>query len=365
LSKSLRLRQVGNSQHFILHPEKLKDVAELVKSVTAERYPTGQVPYHSRLRHFPKELLGPLSSSDKTIQGARYFDLVTVSVLLDAGAGPDWKFRVPKRPTSSDSSSTSDDLQSSTYTRSEGLGAASLVMFLNGLFSSSPQSDPLRVDAVRLKQLTLSELSDGLQISEQNQMLGLQGRFELLRSLGSRLSELGCLRPSDLMTQLTPSPELSIPTIWKFLFPALSPLWPKKDIHNHSTLGLVAFHKLFQWLLYSYVEVFEVHCGWSVTWKFVQTGLPEYRNGGLFIDLGVLELKQEQAEPWTVDSDQVIEWRACTVVLLDLLHQGWFSDLDLCCMLEGGTWVAGRRAAKERREDCDSPVRLILDGTVF
>ena len=49
------------------------------------------------------------------------------------------------------------------------------------------------------------------------------------------------------------------------------------------------------------------------------TGLPEYRNGGLFIDAGVLALKspEEAQRPHTVDSTLVVEWRALTVALLD------------------------------------------------
>ena len=60
------------------------------------------------------------------------FDLFIVAVLLDAGAGAKWKFIEPST--------------GFTYTRSEGLAMATLSMFVNGKFSSDPQTDPYRVD---------------------------------------------------------------------------------------------------------------------------------------------------------------------------------------------------------------------------
>ena len=51
------------------------------------------------------------------------------------------------------------------------------------------------------------------------------------------------------------------------------------------------------------------------------TGL-EYRNGGLFIDTGVLTLRDERAvdRQHAVDSELVVEWRALTVASLVI---GW------------------------------------------
>lgn len=41
-------------------------------------------------------------------------------------------------------------------------------------------------------------------------------------------------------------------------------------------------------------------------------------------------------------------------------------DLPLVKVLEGGTWTAGRRIAKERRPDtAGPPIVIISDGTVF
>jgi len=104
------------------------------------------------------------------------------------------------------------------------------------------------------------------------------------------------------------------------------------------------------------------------------TGLAEYRNGGLFVDAGVLVLKDpadaERAHP--VDGPLVVGWRALTVALLDRLaplvreRLGVSAeDFPLACVLEGGSWAAGRRLARDRRADGGPPIAVISDGTVF
>ena len=54
--------------------------------------------------------------------------------------------------------------------------------------------------------------------------------------------------------------------------------------------GLVPLHKLSQWLAYSLIEPLQ-WAGIEVTDIDGLTGLAEYRNGGLFIDTGVLTLR--------------------------------------------------------------------------
>ena len=65
-------------------------------------------------------------------------------------------------------------------------------------------------------------------------------------------------------------------------------------------------------------------------------------------------------------------WRSLTVALLDRLapmvreRLGVSAkDFPLACVLEGGTWAAGRRIAREKRADGGPPIAVISDGTVF
>lgn len=116
------------------------------------------------------------------------------------------------------------------------------------------------------------------------------------------------------------------------------------------------------------------------------TGLPEYRNGGLFVDMGLLTLKPEvqargcetsgEALPrFDPAEDVIVEWRALTVALLDVMHvevnrklraMGASVDLSLAQVLEAGTWKAGRVLAAEKRPDTrSSPILIVSDGTLF
>jgi hypothetical protein len=119
------------------------------------------------------------------------------------------------------------------------------------------------------------------------------------------------------------------------------------------------------------------------------TGLPEYRNGGLFVDMGVLTLKPDvlargleasgkHLPQYDATGDVIVEWRAMTVVLLDMvakivnekLLQKLGKDtrpLSLAQILEAGTWKAGRELAAKYRADDNacSPILMFSDGTLF
>jgi hypothetical protein len=168
------------------------------------------------------------------------------------------------------------------------------------------------------------------------------------------------------------------------LLRVLGPMWPGRIVleglplgdcwrHPAAVGGLVPFHKLTQWLTYSLLEPL-ADAGLTVTGLERLTGLPEYRNGGLLLDLGLLEARDPtfHTRVLTVEEPAVVEWRALTVIGLDRLAPQVRAALGLDAaafplarMLEGGTWAAGRRIAAARRAGGAPPVNVASDGTVF
>ncbi|WP_350336030.1 URC4/urg3 family protein [Coralliovum pocilloporae] len=387
----LALGVLNQLDHFSVDMDALSEVADFVLDVTRDTYPDGRIPFHARWRHFDDPItdalpnLIPELTNDEAKAAARLaVDLTFVSVLLDAGAGPDWSYE--------------DDNTEQVYTRSEGLAQASLRMFRSGFFSSDPL-DPMRVDAQALATLTLDELERGFKVSPSNPLVGLEGRLSLLQKLGGALvgnpdvyeTEDG-LRPGGLVDHFTIRAEEGLVTgedILKTLLESLASIWPSRyaiggyplgDTWQHRkvtvpdpTNSFIPFHKLSQWLTYSLVEPLQ----WGrvpVHGLDTLTGLAEYRNGGLFIDLGVLTPKDATAmeRSHSADSELIVEWRALTIALLDKLADelrnrtgGDPETLPLARILQGGTWNAGRKIAKARREDGTPPLKIESDGTVF
>jgi hypothetical protein len=321
---------------------------------------------------------------DPAARARAEFDLAMVSVFLDAGAGPSWRYR--------------DPVTGSAIGRSEGLGLASLAMFTSGGFSSDPQH-PFRADADALANFSVADLERGMQVSADNPLVGLDGRVNLLRSLGRLVAakpgvfgSFDTPRPGglfDRLATLAADRRLPAPTILSALLKELGPIWPSRltlggialgDCWKHpmlttgdATSHLMPLHKLSQWLSYSLIEPLQ-RAGVDVTDIDGLTGLAEYRNGGLFVDSGVLTFRDEgdASREHDVASSLVVEWRALTVALLDRVADGVrrrlgldASALPLAKILEGGTWAAGRRLARNRRADASPPIKIISDGTVF
>ena len=403
----------GESEWFTIGDEAaLEETARTVAGVTNERYPSGPIPFHSRWRHFEagdvnrvEELDRLLGNLNPTERARAHIDLVLVSVLLDAGAGPYWHYTEPA--------------SGKRFTRSEGLGVASFHAFTSGLFSSDPDR-PLQADAAGLRGLVTDRLGDAFQVSDMNPLVGLAGRATLLRRLGEAMSEQPETfgedgRPGGIFNALVsplgptapPTAEVTAHEILSLLLESLSSIWPAANtidslatdgsdaagglpsgdpalalgdcwrhraVHGPGlTNGWMPFHKLSQWLTYSLLEPFE-WAGVTVGGLDALTGLPEYRNGGLLLDAGVIVPREAgfasrrytPADPW------VIEWRALTVALLDRIaplvreRLGVSAQaMPLACVLEAGTWLAGRQIAAERRAGGGPPVQIQSDGTIF
>lgn len=385
------LAEAGALPGLTLHLDRLDEAADRVVAVTKARYPDLSVPLHSRWRHFETGGLdrwGMLAAarefSDPRQAARAAGDLAVVSVLLDAGAGPAWRYR--------------EELTGETLARSEGLAVASLAMFAGGMFSGVP-ADPLRADAVVLARLTEEELAGGLQAGPDNPVVGLAGRTQLLARLAHVMENRRDLfaieddpRPGGLIDALLAEARddmLPAATILDVVLDGLAPVFPGRieliglplgDTWPHPSLAgpdvgsdLVAFHKLSTWLALSLIEPLDL-AGVTVTDLDGLPGLAEYRNGGLFLDTGVLALADpaDAAREHPVDSPLVVGWRGMTVALLDLLADAVRARLGvgaaafpLACVLEGGSWAAGRAIAYERRADGSPPLSVESDGTVF
>jgi Protein of unknown function (DUF1688) len=383
----------GESAWFTVDSAALQGAAETVAEVTKSRYPDLKIPYHSRWRHFEAggtdrrakldQLLGDVTAAERA---RAQIDLALVSVLLDAGAGPDWRY--------------TESATGQTHARSEGLGVASFHAFTAGLFSSDP-ARPLQVDAKGLRGLVTDHLAQAFQVGDNNPLVGVEGRATLLRRLGETLAAnpetFGADgRPGGLFDALTgplgpdpaPTAEISAHELLSALLGSLSPIWPAQnsigaiplgDCWRHAAVrgpglsdGWMPFHKLSQWLTYSLLEPFE-WAGVTVRHLDALTGLPEYRNGGLLLDAGVLRFKDPSAadRTWRAGEECIVEWRALTVALLDELAPRVrtalgmdATQMPLACVLEGGTWAAGRVLAQRLRAGTP-PLNIESDGTVF
>jgi Protein of unknown function (DUF1688) len=384
----------GKSTWFTVNDGAMDNAAALVAELTRARYPDLKIPYHSRWRHFeagginrPDKLKRKLQQASKEELARTQIDLALVAVLLDAGAGPDWSY----------CEAASGQRPAQRFNRSEGLGVASFHTFMAGLFSSDP-AQPLRADAEGLQAVTAERLEKAFQVTPKNPLVGLEGRAALLRRLGETLQAQPEIfgypaRPGHLFDQLTRGKtSIAAEDLLSVLLTSLAQIWPAQnaiesialgDCWKHAaagsgcdpadpTKGWMPFHKLSQWLTYSLLEPFE-WAGIRIEGLDALTGLPEYRNGGLFLDSGVLRLKDAKLADRVFDAgdELIVEWRALTVALLDELapmvrQQLGLTDIQmpLACVLEGGTWAAGRALAQQLRGG-QPPLNIQSDGTVF
>ncbi|KAI9887385.1 MAG: hypothetical protein M1823_000810 [Watsoniomyces obsoletus] len=409
--------------HFNVDLDKFAETAAYVVSIIKRDYAPdyASIPPHGRWQHFdvggrPRidQLLASWPSTvDAQERTRRLLDLFLVSVLLDAGAGARWQYRSKQ--------------SGKIYRRSEGLAVASLEMFTAGSFSSD-HAQPCQVDATGLKGMTVDKLAKGLQVSESNPIAGLDGRAGLLIRLGQALENQRLFgttqRPGNMLdyllnhpqTQMASVPIIPVPTLWSVLMGGLASIWPESRTQiggvplgdawpclampasppSQPWENIVPFHKLTQWLTYSLMAPMSKILRIRFSGVGLLTGLPEYRNGGLLIDTGLLTLKPsdlrrgldafeanakiagqpkvEVVPLFRADDDVIVEWRAVTIGFLDellvevnrLLGLRGGDALMLAQMLEAGTWKGGRELAEVSRPNTkEPPIMIVSDGTVF
>jgi hypothetical protein len=367
--------------HFQLHEDRLEACAKFVLDVIHNNYPKLNIPFHSRWGHLNvgqkenpsiqrlEKLNASLKSLSPRNRAKAKWDFIIPSVLLDAGAGMAWRYH--------------DKEHNQFFSKSEGLALASLDLYYANYFRNGQS----------LATITPDVLNKFFQVSPQNPLLGIEGRAKLMQKLGTLLSFQPHLFPNgrlgDLIDVLVSENqrEISAPDVLILILNRLSSIWPSRLEINHESLGdvweykplskvhpfYVAFHKLSQWLTYSLLEPLE-EMGLKVNDVEQLTGLCEYRNGGLFLDFGVVSLRDPAlaTQEHAADSPLILEWRALTLCLLDKiapLVQAALNknpqEFPLAKVLEGGTWWAGRKIAREKRADGGPPLLLKSDGTVF
>lgn len=376
-------------RYFLVDLSKLERCADYVIQVIRDDYPNLDIPFHSRWRHFEvgnvsriAELDAALAEFSPLKKAKIKFDLAIISVLLDAGAGANWQYL--------------EQETEQVFRRSEGLAVASFRMFVQGAFSSNLDL-PLQADAKGLQSLYLSALQQGFQVRENNPLIGGEGRLKLLQSLGKVLTQKPEIfgqenpRPGNMVNYLLNqgNRQLSASKVLNAVLTGLGEIWPGRltldgvnlgDVWIHSALEgtqesdrFIPFHKLSQWLTYSLLEPLQ-ELGVEITELNQLTGLPEYRNGGLFLDIGLLQLKnlEDFQKTHSVGSELIVEWRALTVILLDRIAATIREKLNMTAIelplvkvLQGGTWTAGRKIALELRTGGIPPIKIDSDGTVF
>ncbi|HMN70736.1 MAG TPA: DUF1688 family protein [Rhodoblastus sp.] len=431
----LRLCEADRLAHWRLDRARLPEIADFTLAAIRQNYPDLDIPFHARWRHFSaggKDRWSAIARraawKDAAARARAEFDLAIVSVLLDAGAGARWRYREADGTISSRSEGlaiaslemfaaglfsarTGDPLRADA-TRLAALSEAELaagfqagvgnplvglpgrVALLNrlgraclaapGVFARDGEARPgglfdwLSKDAIR-SAAPPSPLRGGAGVGV--------GLGSLSREFARGYPHPGPPRKGE--GEGSSQPTLPAESILAAVLTHLGPVWPSRltlagvplgDAWRHpqiraadATDGIVPFHKLSQWLSYSLIEPLQT-AGVEVTEIDGLTGLPEYRNGGLFVDFGALVPKNadEARAPQTVDSLFIVEWRALTVALLDetaaLIRKRLAmsaEQLPLAKVLEGGTWAAGRRIAAQKRADGSPPLDIVSDGTVF
>nr|CAG8509046.1 1824_t:CDS:10 [Entrophospora candida] len=416
--------ETNNLDHFHVNLSNIQEVINVMASLIKRDYKNiNDIPPHGRWRHFDVgghsriwTLINSWKDDCDTLEiTRRILDLFVVSVLLDAGAGNTWSYK--------------EIGSGEVYNRSEGLAIASLDMFKSGIFSSQ-ENQPHQVNADKLINISVNDVSKSFQVNDNNLLAGLEGRSNLLVRLGHalknhpeffKLNDNLPPRPGNLLDYLLSNSikqendiVVKIDTLWSVIVDGFSDVWPptrtsvagislgdvwpfdglKKTSDAHvddPTENLIPFHKLSQWLTYSLMEPITKIYGVKFEGVEHLTGLPEYRNGGLFVDTGVLTLKSidmdrgldyakkfskndlEVVPMFEADDSLVVEWRAMTVILLDIVaqrirdHLGLSEQqLSLAQVLEAGTWKAGRElAASLRPKTRGPPIAIKSDGTVF
>ena len=384
--------QANESRHFTWHPERMAVATAYVVALMKERYPDGLVPLYSIWRHVASgdqnrwnQLAAEHGLSPETtrLEHARaQIDFAVVAALMAGGQAPLWHY--------------SDTSSGQHLPQPPGMAVAVLRWMGAGAFSSL-STHPVQVDAQGLAMVDGASMNLAFQVGPNNPLPGIAMRVSALHQLGLALEQHaqlfslpeapGVLRPGhlvDTLFRLAPTGRIKAASLLSMLLHAFGEVWHGPNELNGVNLGdcwrheaapggWVAFHQQAQWLAYSLIEPLQT-AGLTVTDLDVLTGLPDLRNGGLLLDLGILQARDRafHTQRWTLDAEAVVEWRALSVAILDHLAESVRGELGLTVesfpvgrLMEAGTWAAGCKIALAKRPAGSPPVQIDSDGAAF
>lgn len=382
--------QAGGLAHVAVDQAKLPDAVARTVSAIETGYPDFQIPPFGCWRAFEA------GGQDRwsAIAGARGFDrpedflraAADLAILAHA-------LSVPLR----DGWTLNDPVTGETVAGREGLAVGVLTMFAAGSFSADP-ADPLRADAHALIRLEDDEIAWGLQLDRNLDSEAIGSITALLRRLGEAaglrpdLFEAGGVtRPGHLVDRFfagSADEPVQLPALLGALLDGLSPMWQGGaklddvtlgDAWRHAALlqdwdapGIVPFHLPAQEMAYALVEPF-AWVGVEVSGLDGLTGLANPEHAALFLDTGVLEIKDgaDAEAEGAAALDRAIELRALTVALFDRLAEALREKLEapdgalpLTCIMAGGTLPAGRQVLVENGEFHRKTARILAAGGV-
>lgn len=378
------LAQLGELEHFELHAATLDT---LVKDMTRGLEPA-QVAPHTQWRNFEQDGIQRIAAFNKQLSSSlstpmdcaqARLDLLFLNEALETGGNGTWRYY--------------DALSDRTLTRTEALATATLRLLQNGFFSAYPEA-PFRVDAIRLRQITESQLATSLQISNENQILGgVEAKLARLSTLANYLEntpefkDRSGSRPGNILNFFRPRADMALEPLFTFLAQSLTSIWPGNthngraigDAWHHSALksdsvlqGIVPIHRITQWLHYAIAPALSE----SGLHSFPTTdlsGLPGYRNTGLLIDSGIIQPRSQDllSREHLLGDEPIVELRCLTIGVmgraLESIHQQLSLDHDTFPMakLNGLFWHAGRAKASGLRPGGSPPFSVRDQGVPF
>jgi hypothetical protein len=363
----------SSGTHWVWDDNKFHELPAALATFIRGRYSDlAKIPPHSRMNHFiatgqsrALEMVLPQIAGRDTQEAAKkLLELLIISVLCDGGAGTAYQFK--------------DEISGQIYKRSEALGLASVELYKD-LTDNAQKPLDWRI----LESFSVAEALRSFQVSETNPLNGGGKRFELLKGLARSSLRKETKRLGDILDLFVAGTDgsrvVSVEMLLSTLIRLMNGVWPERysrdGVHYGDVFALqenvYPFHKLTQWMMYSILDALKF-LKFSVVGEELLTALPEYRNGGLFLDFGVFSLRKRSTlhRIYRPDDPEIIEWRALTVAAIDELlplirRELSAPNLSLAQLLEAGTWAYGRELASKLRPGGEPPLALELDGTVF